>query len=110
MAVFIDHVQPGRAVIQDFPELTLVFRALRLALPQRRDVVDPQHPLAADKADMAAAIGRLRIGDQHVHLLAVLGEPDRFLVQDSIGIVVQRRNDACSMIEVMPEFSGIEEV
>ena len=39
---------------------------LCLALPQRRDVVDPQHPLAAEEAHMPAAVCHLDVGDQHM--------------------------------------------
>src|SRR5471032_2792884 len=60
--ILVDNVKAGRAMIQNFPELTLVLGDLSLALPQRGDVVDPQHAFTADETDVTAAIGGLRVG------------------------------------------------
>ena len=64
--ILVDDVQSGRAVFEDLAELAFVLGNLCLALPQRRDVVDPQHPFAAEEAHMPAAVCHLDVGDQHM--------------------------------------------
>ena len=59
-------------------------------LGQRGDVVDPQHALAADEADVPARVGDLRVGQQQVEELAVLGPPDHLLVQQLPAPLAQR--------------------
>ena len=54
-----------------------------LRLLECGNVVNPGHPLAADKADMAAAIGDLRVRDQHVNRLALLGFPEHLVIGNS---------------------------
>ena len=108
-AIFVDDIQAGGAMIQDLAELTLVFRALRLALPQRGDIVNPQHALSADKTDVTAAIGSLRVGNQYMDQLALLCLPDGFLIEDQIRIVVQGFDDAGALLAVVPESSGVEQ-
>ena len=65
-SVLIDHADRGRAIVQDFPKLTLLLDDLRLVLGERRNVVHPQDPLAAGKADMAAVIRHLHVGQQQM--------------------------------------------
>ena len=64
--LLVDEAETGRAVLQELAELALLLGDLRLALAQRRDVVDPQDALAADEADVTAAVGDLGVGDQHM--------------------------------------------
>src|SRR5215212_2487333 len=110
MAVLIDDIQTRRAIVQNLPELTLMFCTLRLTVPQGGDVVNPKHTFTADETDVSAVIGSLRIRNQHMHLLAELRQPDRFLIQDCIGAVAQGSNNASSVIEVVPEFSSIKQM
>ena len=109
-AILVDHVEPGGTTVENFPKLTLVLGTLRFALPQCRNVINPGNALAASEANVTAAIGSLRIGNKDVDMRAKLGEPDCLRVEDLIGILVQRFNDAGSLIKVVPEFSGIEEL
>ena len=64
-AIFIDYVQSGGAIIQDFPKLALVLGELLFTLSQRRDVVNPRNALASRKVDMATVVGDLRMGYEH---------------------------------------------
>ena len=59
--VLIDHQQAGRAIFERLVKLALLLGDLRLALLERGDVVNPEDPLAAHEADMAAPIGDLHI-------------------------------------------------
>ncbi len=80
--VLVDDAHRGRTVVQDFAKLALLLDDLRLVLGQRGDVVDPQHALAADKADVSALIGDLHVGQQQMNQRAVLGPPDHLFVED----------------------------
>ena len=62
--------RPAGQYSSDLAELALLLGDLGLALLQRRDVVDPEDPLAADEADMAAVIGDLDIGNEDVERAA----------------------------------------
>ena len=79
--IFVDHAQAGRAVFEDFTELALLFGDLRLVLRLRGDVVDPEHSLAADEADVASLIRDLHVGQQQMHQLPALGPPNHLLIQ-----------------------------
>ena len=82
--------QPVLAVVADeafgdaldrLGEPLLAAQPRLLGAPQRRDVVEPEQPLAAGDRDMAAGVGDLDIGDQQVEQFALLGLPDHLLVQ-----------------------------
>ena len=107
--VLVDHEQAGRAVFQRLPKLPLVLGDLRLALRQCGDVIDPQDALAADEADVTAAIGDLRIRDEDVQQPAALILPDRFLVEELTAALAQRFDDPRPLREILPEQPGIEE-
>ena len=42
--------------------------------------------------------------------LALLGQPDHFLIQDVIGAVAQGLDDAAAVVEVVPEPFCVEEM
>ena len=109
-SLLVDDAYSGRAKVQDFTKLALLFDNLRLVVGQRGDVVDPKHPLAADKADVAAVIGDLRIGQQHIQELAALGAPDGLLVQKLPAALVQQRDDLRTLLAVVPELAGVDAV
>ena len=82
--------QPVLAVVADeafgdafdrLGEPLLAAQPRLLGAPQRRDVVEPEQPLAAGHRDMAAGVGDLDIGDQQVERFALLGLPDHLFVQ-----------------------------
>ena len=106
----VDDAHSRRTVVQDFAELALLLDDLELVPGQRRDVVDPKHPLAADEADVATAIGDLCIGQQQVEELAALGAPNHFLVQKLPAAVAQRCDDPGTLFEVVPELAGVDAV
>ena len=108
--VLVDDAHGGRTVIQDFAKLAFLLHDLELVLGQRGDVVDPEHPLAADEADVAAAIGHLRVGQQQVQELAGLGAPDHLFVEQLAASVPQRRDDSRTLLEVVPELARVEAV
>ena len=108
--VLVDNAHRGRTVFQDFVKLPLLFLDLMLVPRERGDVVDPEHALAADEADMPARVGDLHVGQQHVK-----GWP--FLVRQTTfsfsSCPPRSRNDAmirerCST--VVPEYAGIDAV
>ena len=81
-----------------------------LGAAQRRDVVEPEQPLAAGHRDMAAGIGHLDVGDQQIEQFAPLGLPDHLLVQQLAAARPQQFDDAGPMIEVVPEPLGVEQL
>jgi hypothetical protein len=109
-AVLIDDIERRRAIFDDLTELPLLLGDLRLALAERRDVVDPQDALAADEADVAAAVGDLGVGDQHMDEPALLGLPDRLLVEELAAALAQPLDDPGPVVEVVPEPPRVEEV
>ncbi len=109
-AVLIDDIERRRAIFEDLTELPLLLGDLRLALAERRDVVDPQDALAADEADVAAAVGDLGVGDQHMDEPALLGLPDRLLVEELAAALAQPLDDPGPVVEVVPEPPRVEEV
>ncbi len=102
--------KPAGQYSENFPKLALLFDDLRLVLGQRGDVVDPEHALAADEADVAAAIGDLHVGQQQMQQPAALGPPDHPFVQDLAALLAQLRNDAGPLLEVVPVLAGIAEL
>ena len=83
--------------------MALLLGHLHLTLGQGGDIVDPAKAFATDKADMTALIGDLNVRDEQVNELTLLGFPDHALVQQLTPAVPQRRDDARSLLEVMPE-------
>ena len=108
--VLIHNAHRGRTILQDFVKLPPLFLDLMLVPRERRDVVDPEHALAADEADMPSRVGDLRVGQQHVNGLAVLGPPDRLFVQQLPTPFAQQRDHSRALLAVVPEYAGIDAV
>src|SRR5829696_492206 len=108
--LLVDEAETRGAVLQEIVELALLLGDLRLALAQRRDVVDPQDALAADEADVTAAVGDLGVGDQHMDEPALFGFPDRLLVEELAAALAQPFDDPGAVVEVVPEPLRVEEV
>ena len=107
--LFVNHVEPGGAMFEDFPELPLLVGEFHFPLSQRGDIVDPRNSLAADETDMAAVICNLRIRDQNVDQLALFRPPDCFLVQHLTAPLPEGFDDPGSVLKVVPAPSGIKE-
>jgi hypothetical protein len=107
-SIVVDHAHSRRAVVEDFAKLPLLLHDLKLVLGQGGDVIDPQHALAADEADVAAAVGDLRVAEQQIQKLARLGAPDHPLVEKLAALLAQRSNNAGALLEVMPEQAGVK--
>ena len=106
--LLVDDADRGRTVIQDLAKLALLFENLRLVLGQRGHVVNPQHALAADEADVPALVGDLCVSQQHMKELAVLAPPDDLLIQQLPAPLAQRRDDSRALFAVVPERAGVD--
>ena len=87
--LLVDDADCGRTEIQDLAKLALLFENLGLTLGHRGYVVNPQHTLSADKTDVPALVGDLRVGKQHMKELPILGPPDGLLIQQLPASFVQ---------------------
>ena len=81
-----------------------------LGAPQRRDVVEPEQPLAAGHGNVAAGVSDLDIGDQQIEQLSPLGLPDHLLVEQLAATGPQQLDDARAVLEVVPEPLGVEQL
>jgi hypothetical protein len=79
----------GRTEIQNLAKLALLFENLGFTLDHRGYVVNPQHALSTDKADVPTLVGDLRVGKQHMKELTIFGPPDCFLIQQLPAPLVQ---------------------
>ena len=59
---------------------------------------------------MSTGIGNLNVGNQQIEQLAALGLPDHLFVEQLAAAGPQYIDDACPMIEVVPEEFGIEQL
>ena len=109
-SVFVDHAHRRRAEVQNFVKLALLLDDLRLVLDERGDVVNPQHALAAGKADVPTLIGDLHVGQQQMKRPAALGPPDYALVDELAAAFAQRLDDPRALLDVVPEQPGLDEL
>ena len=74
----------------------------------RSDVINPKYALAANKTNMTAAIGDLRIRQENVKTLASLCVPDHPLIEQLAATFAKQCDDSRPLIEVVPEPARIK--
>ena len=109
-ALLVDHAHRCGAKVQDFVELALLLDNLRLMLNKGGNIVDPQHALAAGKADVSALIGDLHVGQQHMKRPAALGPPDHALVDELAAAFAQRLDDPRALLDIVPEQPRVDQL
>lgn len=102
--------EPFGDALDGFGEAPLADAAGLFGAAERRDVIDPGDPLGAREADVAALVGDLNVGHQVVQELPVLGPVDHLLVQELAATLAQTPDDAGSVVEILPEPPGVEEL
>ena len=108
--VLVDDAKAGRGIFENLADLALLLGNLRLALLERRDVVDPEDALAAGEADVTAMVGDLHVRQEDMDRPAVLRLPDHLLVQKLPAAFPQPSDDLGPLIEMLPEPARVEEV
>ena len=108
--ILVDDIYRGGAKVENFAKLALLLGDLRLVLRQRGDVIDPQHPLAADKTDVAAVIADLYIGQKQMNQRPLLGPPNHLFIENLAALRAQLVDDPRALIEVMPMHAGVAKV
>jgi hypothetical protein len=77
---------------------------------QGGDVVKPAEPRGARKANMAAVISDLHVGEQSMERLSLLGPPHDFTIQNLAASLAQCGDDLLALSKVEPELFCVSSV